>query len=95
MNRFAPRCTCRSPAPAVAAAVVPLFLLSHAACATPLFAAPFLSFDVGASPTAVALGDVNTDGKPDLVVANASATTVSVLLGTGDGTFGAKTDFAT
>jgi hypothetical protein len=30
----------------------------------------------------------NDDGKPDLVVANVFGGTVSVLLGTGDGTFG-------
>jgi hypothetical protein len=43
----------------------------------------------------VAIGDVNGDGKPDLVTANHSANTVSVLLGNGNGTFGPKTDFAT
>jgi hypothetical protein len=33
------------------------------------------------------LGDVNGDGKPDLVVANYQSNTVGVLLGNGDGTF--------
>ena len=33
------------------------------------------------------LGDVNGDGKPDLVVANSGSNTVSVLLGNGNGTF--------
>ena len=32
-------------------------------------------------------------GKPDLVVANSGANTVSLLIGNGDGTFGAKTDY--
>src|SRR5205823_5392127 len=41
----------------------------------------------------VAIGDLNGDGKPDLAVANLYPSTVSVLLGNGDGTFGAKTDF--
>ena len=39
----------------------------------------------GTSPQSVAVGDFNGDGKPDLVVAN--ATNVGVLLGNGDGTF--------
>ncbi|HEY3216139.1 MAG TPA: VCBS repeat-containing protein, partial [Candidatus Eisenbacteria bacterium] len=47
-------------------------------------------------PRSVAIGDLNADGKPDLVTANASAPgSVSVLLGNGDGTFGPRTDFAT
>ena len=43
----------------------------------------------------MAIGDLNGDGKPDLAVANYGSNTVSVLLGNGDGGFGAKTDFAT
>src|SRR5580700_5065840 len=35
----------------------------------------------------VAVADVNGDGKPDLLVANFQSSTVSVLLGNGDGTF--------
>jgi subtilisin family serine protease len=42
----------------------------------------------------VAVGDVNGDGKPDLVVANLSSGTVSVLLGNGDGTFQAPRVYA-
>src|SRR4029077_7385573 len=49
----------------------------------------------GYDPTAVAVADINGDGKPDLIVANQTsdpnngfaASTVSVLLGNGDGTF--------
>src|SRR5207244_11814783 len=41
----------------------------------------------------VAVGDLNGDGKPDLATANFETNTVSVLLGNGDGTFGARTDF--
>ena len=49
-----------------------------------------------AAPTAVAVGDFNGDGKPDLAVANStSANTVSVLLGNGNGTFQAAVSFAT
>ena len=53
-----------------------------------------LDFATGTNPRSVAIGDLNGDGKPDLVVAN-YVSTVSVLLGDGAGGFGAKTDFAT
>jgi len=43
----------------------------------------------------VAIGDLNVDGKPDLAVANSVSNTVSVLLGNGDGTLGANTEFGT
>jgi hypothetical protein len=45
-------------------------------------------------PSAVAVADVNADGKPDLVTANESPPTISVLLGKGDGTLQAPVDFA-
>ncbi|PYM04682.1 MAG: hypothetical protein DMD82_13655 [Candidatus Rokuibacteriota bacterium] len=56
----------------------------------PLFAAPFLSFDTGSGtfPHSIAIGDLNGDGKPDLVAADDFISAVSVLLGNGDGTFG-------
>ncbi|WP_020476078.1 beta strand repeat-containing protein [Zavarzinella formosa] len=44
---------------------------------------------VGQVPQSVSVGDVNGDGKPDLVTANFNDNTVSVLLGNGDGTFAA------
>src|SRR5439155_1476499 len=51
----------------------------------------------GAGPRAITVGDVNGDGRPDLVVANQGSTqmpgNVSVLLGTGDGTFQAPQTF--
>ncbi len=47
-----------------------------------------------ALPTSVAIGDVNGDGKPDLVVANSGSNTVSVLLGNGNGTFQPQQTFA-
>ncbi len=52
-------------------------------------------FATGGSPRGLAVGDFNGDGKPDLAVADVGATTVSVLLGNGNGTFEAKQDFAT
>ena len=41
------------------------------------------------------LGDVNGDSILDIVTANAGSNNVSVLLGNGDGTFGAQVTFAT
>jgi hypothetical protein len=57
-------------------------------------------FATGSSPQAVAVADVNGDGRLDLITANSgfsgtSASTVSVLLGNGDGTFQAPQSFAT
>lgn len=46
------------------------------------------NFAVGVSPAAVTLGDVSGDGKLDIVTANTDGT-VSVLLGQGNGSFGA------
>ena len=44
------------------------------------------NYAAGTTPVAVALGDLNADGKPDLAVASGSA--LSVLLNAGNGTFG-------
>src|SRR5204862_233093 len=56
------------------------------------FVAP-QSYPVGDLPSFVAIGDLNCDGKMDLVVANSipeygGSSDLSVLLGRGDGTFG-------
>jgi hypothetical protein len=48
---------------------------------------PLDPLNVGNGPAAVTAADVNGDGKPDLIVANANDNTVSVLLGNSDGTF--------
>lgn len=42
---------------------------------------------VGANPVQIAVGDFNGDGIPDLAVANYQGFNVSILLGTGTGTF--------
>jgi hypothetical protein len=51
--------------------------------------APQSSLSVGNTPDALAVGDLNGDGAPDLVTANVLDHSVSVRLGNGDGTFGA------
>jgi uncharacterized protein (TIGR03437 family) len=52
------------------------------------------TYATGTGPRAIAAGDFNQDGKTDLVTANYNANTVSVLLGSGNGTFGTRTDYA-
>ena len=49
--------------------------------------APRVDYPTGDNTKAVAIGDLNNDGVPDLVAANQGDNTVSVLLGTGDGLF--------
>jgi hypothetical protein len=66
---------------------------------TPSFAGK-VDFTTGSGPWSIAAGDLNTDGKPDLAVANASAGTVSVLVNSTAGgattpTFSMKADFPT
>jgi hypothetical protein len=49
--------------------------------------------NTGAVPASVVVGDLDGDGRLDLVTANVRASTASVFLGRGDGTFAARTDF--
>src|SRR5579871_661027 len=50
---------------------------------------------VGKTPSTVAVGDFNNDGIPDLAVANTGDNSVTILLGKGDGTFGAGHSYGT
>jgi len=63
-----------------------------------------VNYSVGMSPEAVAVGDFNDDGKPDLAVANAGrhdqfsdtniGSSVSVLFGKGDGSFQSAVNYS-
>jgi hypothetical protein len=61
----------------------------------PSFTAP-RSYETGNGPNALVIGDLNGDGKPDLVTANFNEVvgSISVLLNRGDGSFRAKFDYA-
>jgi hypothetical protein len=60
----------------------------------PSLFAPATNYATGSGPNDVAVGDVNGDGIPDLVLPDHPGNTVTVLLGKGDGTFGSKKDLA-
>ncbi len=49
--------------------------------------APGSPITVGSKPVALAVGDFDRNGKPDLVTANYGSDSLTVLLGNGDGTF--------
>lgn len=50
-------------------------------------------YSVGGHPRAIAVTDVDTDGRLDLAAANTADNTVSVLLGDGNGTFFNRIDY--
>ena len=56
---------------------------------------PQQTFATDTTPLSATMGDVNGDGKLDIITANYLSDTASVLLGNGNGTFGAKASFAT
>jgi hypothetical protein len=66
-------------APVLAVALVTALTGTPAAAATATFGAP-TDLTTGGVPVAIATGDLNGDGRPDLAVANEEADTISVLL---------------
>ncbi|CAF4630657.1 unnamed protein product, partial [Rotaria socialis] len=53
------------------------------------------TYATGANPYSVAVVDVNSDNKPDIIVANYGSNTVGVLLNNGNGIFLTQTTYAT
>ncbi len=54
-----------------------------------------VDYATGTTPQFVAIRDLNSDGKADLVVVNGASNSVSVFIGTGSGLFVAKVDYPT
>jgi hypothetical protein len=52
-------------------------------------------YPAGSNPRFLALGDLNGDNRPELVVANSGTNNISVLLNKGDGTFQPRTNYVT
>jgi uncharacterized repeat protein (TIGR01451 family) len=65
--------------------------LAPAPCDPPSFSR--IDFVVQPRPQYVAVSDFNSDGRNDLATANSTSNNVSILLGTGTGSFGAATNF--
>ena len=79
----------------VAAVLVPTE--SIVAAALPLTNPDFIAsrnYSVGQSPGALAIGDFNGDGKPDIATVNLTSNDVSVLMNAGDGTYLASASYA-
>ena len=67
-------------------------LRSSSKAGSPFIAAP--SFALAANPTSVAVGDLKGDGKLDLVTTRQNSGNVTVLLGSGNGSFAAGVEYA-
>src|SRR5439155_1365985 len=80
----------------VGASVTKTFMLRVRTPATcnPVHFAAATNVTAGNGPYASAVGDFNGDGKQDLAVTNISTNSVLILLGNGNGTFGAPAIFA-
>jgi hypothetical protein len=71
----------------VAALLLAVCLLTPQIGVAQITFGPPTDYPVGTTPGAVATGDFNNDGKPDLVVVNSGSNDISILLGNADGTF--------
>jgi hypothetical protein len=61
-----------------------------------IFSSQFTYFTgSGSSPNSVAIGDLNDDRQPDIVVANYQSNNVGIFLGLGNGTFSIQTIYST
>jgi Ca2+-binding RTX toxin-like protein len=69
-------------------------VMQHYAGVFALSFASAVSFGVGLSPSSIAVGDLNGDGKSDVVTANRDSDNISVLLGNGLGSFTPAINFA-
>src|SRR5262249_20120709 len=58
------------------------------------FQAPIFTNENGITNEFLATGDFNHDGKGDVALSNKDSNNISVLLGNGNGTFGAATTYA-
>jgi FG-GAP-like repeat/PASTA domain len=77
-----------------AAATTSLRVAASSSTSAPSFAAT-RNYRVGRNPQTVAIGDLNSDRKPDLAVANSEDPSISVLMNRGDGSFRAARNFPT
>src|SRR5258706_15200842 len=66
---------------AIVSIVLLVDLRSGTALCAPLLEAPWYRYDAPGGPWAIAIGDLNGDGRPDLATANHDVSTISILIG--------------